>query len=282
LASPPLIGGQPQLRRIDRPPALSQYLRDIWSYREFVLATARYDHRAENDVYLLGRLWFFLTPLLRIGVYWVVFGALLAGRRPEGFIAYLAIGIFLFRFMQRTIQGGATSPMKNRGLTRALPVPHVLMPITLTLRQFLAFRYEALVMLVSVVAVTRTIVPAWLLFMFVVIPLATSFALGGAMLLAPAVAMLRDIEKFFPFVFRFFFFTSGVLFPINLLIDQYPILRLLPYNPFYAFIALGRHLVLTPDVMAPLLWRSATVWTVGSVAVGLWVFRASERRFGHG
>jgi teichoic acid transport system permease protein len=269
------------LRRIDTPPTLSQYVRDLWSYREFIVATARYDHRAENNVYALGRLWFFLTPLLRIGVYWLVFGALLAGRRPEGFIAFLAIGIFLFRFMQSTISGGATSPMTNRSLTQALPIPHALMPITLTLRQFLSFRYEALVMLIMVVAVTRKVTTGWVLLVFLVIPLAALFALGGALLLAPAVARLRDLEKIFPFVFRLFFYTSGALFPIGLLIDQFPALRFLPYNPFYAYLALGRHLVLAPDVMAPVLWRSATVWALGSVTVGLWVFCVNERRFGH-
>jgi teichoic acid transport system permease protein len=281
VTSGPFAGDQARLRRIDTPPTLSQYLRDLWSYREFIVATARYDHRAENNVYALGRLWFFLTPLLRIGVYWLVFGALLAGRRPEGFIAFLAIGIFLFRFMQSTIQSGAVSPMRNRSLTQALPIPHALLPITLTLRQFLSFRYEALVMLITVVAVTRTISAGWLLLVLVVIPLATLFALGGALLLAPAVARLRDVEKVFPFIFRFFFYTSGVLFPVSLLVDQFPILRFLPYVPFYAFVALSRHLVLTPDAMAPLLWRSATVWALGSVTVGLWVFRANERRFGH-
>jgi len=273
---------EPQLRRIDTPPSLRQYVRDLWSYREFMVATARYDHRAENNVYALGRLWFLLTPLLRIGIYWLVFGALLAGRRPEGFIAFLATGIFLFRFMQSTVQGGATSPIRNRRLTQTLPVPHAVLPITTTLRQFLAFRYEAFVMLITVVAVTRRVSAGWLLLVILVIPLATLFASGAALLLAPAVARIRDVEKTFPFIFRFFFYTSGVLFPIGLLIDEFPILRFLPYNPFYAFVALGRHLVLTPDPMAPLLWTSAVVWAFGSVIVGLWVFRANEQRFSHG
>ena len=63
-----LADGSLGLRRIDTPPALPQYVRDLWSYREFIVAKARYDHRAENNVYVLGRLWFLLTPLLRIGV----------------------------------------------------------------------------------------------------------------------------------------------------------------------------------------------------------------------
>ena len=279
MARQPSRVDRPQLRRVDRRLTVPQYLRELWSYREFAFASALYDHRAENNSYALGRLWYFLTPLLRIGVYWLVFGAILAGRRPEGFVAFLAVGIFTFRFMQSTITEGAASPRKNRALTQALPVPHAVLPLGVTIRQFLAFRYEAFVMLVIVVLTTRTLAVGWLSFVLLVIPLATIFAFAGALLLAPVSSAFRDMEKVFPFFFRLAFYLSGVLFPIGLLVDQYPFLRFLPFNPFYAFVALARHLVLAPDPEAPVLWASATGWAIGSLLIGLWSFRRHEHRF---
>lgn len=270
----------PKLLRLDARPRFMPYLRDLWRARDFAITMALNDHRSENHGYVLGRLWFLLSPTLRIGVYALVFGVILAGRRPENFIAFLAIGIFVFRFIQDGITKGSTSLFANRALLHSLHFPRAVLPLSAVLRQFLSFRYEAAVTFAIVAAVTGGITPQWLLFAFALIPLVTIFAVGGALLLAPLVTRVRDMTKVLPFVFRLFFYLSGVLFPIALLVDGYPILRFLPFVPFYAYIGLGRHLVLAPDPDAGLLWMSGVLWASATLIVGTLVFIRGEHRYG--
>jgi teichoic acid transport system permease protein len=270
----------PGLLPLDAQPRFIRYLRDLWIHRDLAFRMALNDHRSENHGYVLGRLWFLLTPLLRIGVYALVFGVILAGRRPENFIVFLAIGIFLFRFIQESITKGSTSLSANQALLHALYFPRAVLPLSAVLRQFLSFRYEATVTFAVVVAVTGSVTSKWLLFAFVLTPLATIFALGGAFLLAPLVTRVRDMTKVLPFVFRLFFYLSGVLFPIGLLVDGYPILRFLPFVPFYAYIGLGRHLLLAPDPDASLLWVSGVLWASTALIVGVLVFIRGEHHYG--
>lgn len=273
---------QPPLRRLDATPRFFPYLRDLWQFRDFAVATARYDHRASNNGFLFGRLWFVVTPVLRIGVYGLIFSVLLAGRRPPDFLAFLAVGIFVFVFMQGIVSEGAASLDRNGALLRSLPFPRAILPVSVTLRQFLRFRYEAAVMLVVVLLTTGSLGSGWLAFVVIVIPMATMTALGLALTLAPVVLRLRDTLRLLPFVFRFTFYLSGVLFPIGLLIDEYAILRFLLLNPFYVVVSLARHLVLAPDPQATDLWAAAFLWTAGAMTFGLWVFRRDEHRYARG
>jgi teichoic acid transport system permease protein len=273
---------QPPLRRLDATPGFFPYLRDLWQFRDFAVATARYDHRASNNGFLFGHLWFVLTPVLRISVYGLIFSVLLAGRRPPDFLAVLAVGIFVFVFMQGIVTEGAASLDRNGALLRSLPFPRAILPVSVTLRQFLRFRYEAAVMLAVVLLTTGSLGGGWLAFVVIVIPMATMTALGLALTLAPVVLRLRDTLRLLPFVFRFTFYLSGVLFPIGLLIDEYAILRFLLLNPFYVVVSLARHLVLAPDPQATDLWAAAFLWTVGAMTFGLWVFRRDEHRYARG
>jgi teichoic acid transport system permease protein len=271
--------GDEPLLRLDVPPRLDRYLLDVWSCRDLAISTAKADHRASNNGFRFGRSWFILTPILRITVYGLVFGVLLAGRRPDDFLAFIAVGIFTFDFVHQIIQHGAASLDNNSNLVRSLSFPRALLPMSAALRQFFAFRYEAAVMFTVVTVSTRSVAVGWLGFVFVVIPMASLFASSAALLVAPAVLRFRDTLKILPHVFRLTFFLSGALFPISLLADAHPLLRFLPLNPFYAFIGLGRHLTIAADPMADMLWLSAALWTFCSALIGLSIFRRDEHRY---
>jgi len=267
------------LRRLDSVPRLVPYLKELWQFRDFAIATALYDHRAENNGFLFGHLWFILTPVLRISVYALVFGVLLAGRRPSDFLAFLAVGLFLFVFMQSVATEGAASLNRNAVLLRSLAFPRAILPISVTLRQFLKFRYEAAVMLTVVLVTTQSLAGGWLLFVLIVIPMATLTALGLALLLDPVVLRLRDTLRILPFVFRLAFYLSGVLFPIRLLVAEFGALQVLVLNPFYVIVSLARHLVVAPDAEAIRLWTAGFLWTIASMSIGLWIFRRDEHRY---
>jgi ABC-type polysaccharide/polyol phosphate export permease len=240
---------------------------------------AKGDH---TNGYRFGRSWFILTPILRISVYGLVFGLLLAERRPDDFLAFIAVGIFTFDFIQRIIQKGAASLDSGGNLIRSLSVPRALLPMSVVVRQFYAFRFEAAVMFAVVTVSTGSVAVGWLGFVLVVIPMASLFAFGAALLIAPAVLRFRDTLKVLPHVFRLAFLLSGALFPISLVADAHPLLRFLPLNPFYAFIELGRHMTIAPVPMADRLWVSAALWTVCSALIGLWFFRRDEHRYARG
>ena len=234
------------------------------------------DHRAENQGLLLGRIWFFLSPLLRIAVYALIFGLLLAGRRPGDFIAFLAVGLFVFGLVESIITKIGRIFETRRELLTSLFFPRVLLPVSVLVRQLLEFRYEALVLLVAILVTTRRVSLGWLPFVFGLIPLALVFALGAGLVVAVLVASVPDVSKLLPPVFRMVFYASGVIFPLATVLEGHPAEPFLPLNPFYLFIEISRHLLLEPRLSAILLWSAAVVWALASLTFGMWLLVRRE------
>jgi teichoic acid transport system permease protein len=239
------------------------------------------DHRAQHKRLLLGALWHLLDPVLRIGIYWVIFGLLLAGRRPEGFLAYLTIGIFLYRFVQASVSQGSTSIDQPSGGLRELGLPRLLLPASVVTRNVLKLGTDVVVILVVVAAVTQRVTLGWLAFVLVLLPITVLLAFGAALVFARLGVAIRDITRVLPHLFRLGFWASGVILPVTILTDAYPALEpFLKFNPLYAVLTVARHLLITPVEGTFALWVSAIAWAFGLTFVGLVLSFRLEGRSG--
>lgn len=273
---------QKRLANLSVQPTLATYLVDMFRSRQLALSIARNDLRSRHGTLALGWAWNLIDPLLMLGVYWLVFGVLLAGRRPENFLAFLAVGIFLFRFVQTTVVSGADSVRKNLGMIRQVRFPRGMLPAAETLRNLFTLAWQLPVIALIVVTTTGRIRPGWIVLIVVVIPMLALFALGGALLFARVAHGLSDVTKLLPYVFRILFYASGILFPIDVILGEHPAAALLPLNPLYAFVNIARHLTILPVADVGVLWWSAAGWTVASLALGLRLFLSAEHRYGRG
>lgn len=272
----------PNLISLNVPVKLRNYVPELLASRELAYSVARNDLRSRNGGLILGWTWNILDPLLMLGVYWMVFGVLLAGRRPENFLAFLAVGIFLFRFAQSTITNGANAIRRNVGMIRQVRFPRAALPLAEVLRNFLTLYRQLPVVAVIVLASQGRLISGWVSALVLVLPMLAIFSLGGALAFARLTHAISDATKLLPYIFRVLFYTSGVLFPIDAVLQGHPLLPLLPLNPFYAFVTLARHLTLSPLESAGILWLSVTVWTICSIGFGLKVFVNAEHRYGRG
>jgi teichoic acid transport system permease protein len=263
-------------------PTFNRYLMDMYRSRELALSIARNDLRSRHGTFALGWTWNLLDPVLMLGVYWLMFGVLLAGRRPENFLAFLAVGIFLFRFVEATVVGGADSVRKNLGMVRQIRFPRGMLPAAEALRNLFALAWQMPVIALIVVTTTGRVQPGWVVLLLILVPLLAVFGLGGALVFARIAHTVSDATKLLPYTFRILFYASGILFPIDALLADHPVGILLPLNPIFAFVSLGRHLTISPIEDAAVLWVSATLWTLLVLAVGLKFFLSAENRYGRG
>jgi len=258
----------------------AEYLQEAWRRRDLAVVIARNDLRARHGSLTLGWAWNLLDPMLLMGVYWLIFGLLLAGRRPENFLAFLAVGMFLFRFIQGAVENGAASIQRHLTMVQQVKFPRALLPLSEVVRHVLTLGWQLPVMLAIVTITTRAFrVSGWLLFIVLLSPLAAMFALGLALVFSRVSEQLRDVTRLLPYVFRILFYASGVLFPLDVLLKGHPLEPYLILNPLYVFVELARHLTLVPRPNAPLLWLLAASWAVVSLLFGMTVFRRFEHRF---
>lgn len=279
-SSPP-----PGLVRLGSKPPLRVYLSNVWQRREFAWSIAVGNLRSQHLDTALGNLWHVINPLLLIGVYWLVFGVLLEGldRGVDNFVGFLAVGVFIFNYCQRSISSGASSIVSNVGLIRSLQFPRALLPISAVVQQLLAFGSGVVVMLAMLVATGEPPRLGW----FMLVPLilvATLFSVGGALVTARLTDQVRDIQNVLPYIFRLLFYLSGVLYAVDAFVDDERLLRLFLLNPFYDLVSIARHHLMTSHEEPLIGWMWLAVSTIAVVLAlaGATFFRAGEKAYGRG
>lgn len=259
---------------------LGGYLRGLWERRDYMWYVAGAELRSRQINSLLGNLWHLINPALQIGVFFVIFGLVLEiDRGVDNFLGYLAVGVFTFQFTQKAVTVGARSLLRSRGLIQLVSFPRAVIPITTTITETLASLPTFLVMFVAAAATGE---PPSLLWFFVipVILLQTILSAGLALIAARATSHVPDVLQVLPFVFRLGFYGSGVLFNVNVYVEDSAWRLLFELNPLYCFIEINRSLILDGRTVDWSLVLIACVWAFGAAVLGFTFFRAGEDSYG--
>ena len=273
--------GSDGLFAVGRPVPLLTYLRDLWRRRDYLLRVPLEDLRVQNAHTLLGNLWLLLNPMLQVAVYLLVFGVLIdLDRGVDDYLAFLTVGVFVFHQAQRTVSAGARSVVANVGLIRALRFPRAVLPVGSTIAQLISFAPVLVVMLVVTVGHGHLPTTRWLALPGLV-ALLTAFGLGAGLLAARANHTYRDFENLLPFLFRLLFYLSGVLYSVELLVEDSTLRALFALDPLYCLVTVWRWALLDSEAVG-LVWLGAVVWPVVTLVVGFVAFRSREATYGSG
>jgi teichoic acid transport system permease protein len=274
------------LQRVGVRPTLATYLGSLWQRRDFVRVYARAKMQAGHRARRLGPLWEILDPLTTMVTYWVLFGVLLGARASvENYLGFLAVGVFTFAVIRRSLQSGSRSISANRGMLTSLPIPAVVLPTSAVIQQVRAF-VASLPVLIAVLLLTgEPITWSWLLAPVAVL-LIVPFAWGSALLLARALSHTPDIGGVLPLVLRLWGLASGVMFPVTERAAQLDlptwIEGILLYNPGAVYLAVMRDALLhsydSPGGAGN--WLAAALWSVTALVAGVVVFWRGEGTYG--
>jgi teichoic acid transport system permease protein len=258
---------------------LSGYLAECWYRRDMPLVIPLEQFRSAHSETVLGAGWIFLTPLMQVATYYIVFGVVLdATRGVDNLLSFLAVGIFLWRFMQSSIMGGTHSITGNRPRIRSLYFPRALLPVEALVGNLYDFMAANVVMFIFIMAVGERPRWTWLLYPFLV-ALASLFCLGAGLISARINTHVEDWAQFLPFVFQVGLYASSVLFPLADQFSNPDVATWLAINPFHSALSLARVCVLGyPFEAATLI--SLTAWAVAMPVFGLWYFRRAEYSYG--
>lgn len=231
--------------------------------------------RARHMDTVFGNFWHLLNPILAISVYYIIFGLILKiDRGIENYIAFLTVGVFVYRFIQAVINRGGLSIVKNQELVRSIHFPRAVLPISSLVTESLAFGPALLVTYGVLLLSGELPQPTWIL-PIVIFPLEAGFALGAAMIIARIATSFRDIEQILPFVFRLAFYASGILFAVDSFVDKGPVILLFYLNPIYAFVTINRAAVVGWSVPG-LVVATALLSPILALTSGFFYFRAGE------
>ncbi len=270
-------------------PGLVPYVRRLWQFRSFISVMARSRAYAENTNSYLGQLWAIITPVLNATVYIVVFGLILSvDRGVTNVVSFIVIGIFMFRFFERSVMSGGKSISTKVDLVRALHFPRAVLPIAAVMTELATLVPSLLVMCLIILMSgflpgmePMVITPEWLLLPVIVI-LFSAFNVGCAFIAARIIAVTPDILNVIQFIMRFVFYGSGVLFSITHYVSNERLLFAMEHQPIAMFLAMTRQ-ALTQEPSNPVdpwLYAFAAGWTLLFLIGGFIFFWRGEETYG--
>lgn len=266
---------------------LRNYLRRISQLRHYIVKYALASSRSLYRKQLLGRAWHYLEPLIHILIYFFLFGVLVRGFRFTGsvsFLSYMVVGRAAYTMFSSVLQ----APLHTVDLSKKFPphIPRMVLPITRIIKALLLFRYEAIVSLALLLTKDVSSRPEWLFIPFIftaIIALGSGFGL----IFARFEIRFPDVKNIIQSLLRIGFLASGIMVPIEALIDrefgtEFTVIYTY-LNPIFALVKLTQWSILGFDnfpLEAAVV--SATLYSVTAFAVGFLLFFKAEPLFREG
>lgn len=251
-------------------------LRELWGYRELVLAFVIRDFHVRYRQTVLGVAWVILQPLMYTlvfsGFFWLVEAKTHQQTMP-GVILRLS-GAILWQAFAQGVQQSTMCLANNRQLITRTYFPRILLPIAAVLTPLIDFTIGWFVLLFAGLAMGVVPTPWFLLTPLLAIPVTiVSFTIG--VWVSMLNALYRDVTSLVPFALQLGLILSPVMYQTSIVIPQkYRLIASL--NPMVTIIDLFRagwygQQLPTPTMMAVSILSTAVV-----LSCGVWYFTRTE------
>lgn len=215
----PVVNMLPSNSRLER----------IWK-----LSQTEFKKRYYNDN--LGLIWALLDPILKVSVYYWIF-TYVFNKMSEGipnYALFLFGGIISWQAFIQTVNKCMKVLISKSYLIESVNVNKVDLYISSTIANSIGYMFNLAVYLLA--CLTYGISLNWSLIWLVPITINVFIiAIGLGMLVSVIYIYLKDIDHLMTIVFLFGFWTAGIFFKADVLLENYPILGVL--NPFLGIIS---------------------------------------------
>ncbi len=246
----------------------------MWKYRELIwnLTLADLKNRYQNTA--LGFFWSLLSPLLMMGVLYIVFRHLWG--REEDFAINLLVGIMAWQFFATGTSSSLNTIVGKAGLVTRVYIPRQILVMSNALSGLINSLLTFVVLLFIILALLGHLSVTVLLFPLIHI-VYFFFIYGAGLLLSSLFVYFRDLNQIWQVLIQVLFFVSPIFYPLSIVPAS-----LMPYyllNPVTQFIIMYRDVMV--DGNLPSLYSIVVVigFAIAAYLVGSLVFGKLQRRF---
>ena len=230
---------------------------------------------------VLGWFWSFLNPLVTVGVYWFVFGAIYGAEAPEtnnhnaeSFGLYLFTGLIIWTLFTGLVDGSMEWLSSVSDLRKKIYFPTETALLGGAASNLVQTTLEVVVLLLIMAALSNI---GWtLVFLPVAMALALGFGLGLGFIVSVLNARYRDIKYLVGILLNVAFFAVPIVYTPELLErEELPVPEIarvfVEWNPVALFIEISRDAVYFLQVPLWNRFLAALVWSVVTFSIG-WVY----------
>lgn len=208
--------------------------------RELTLSLVRRDLKVRHRGTFLGMLWSLTTPLMTVGLYYVVFTYILPIRpaadapRPDNrdvpFAVYFFAALTIWNFVSNAVMNSSGSIVGSSYLLRKVYFPRAILPLSTVLSGLVTLAFEFSVLVVATLVVVG-MPSAQMLWVPVIVLVAAVMAYGLALLLSTLTVFFRDVQHFIGILVQLWFWGTPILYSLQFVSGRPGFLTLLKLNP---------------------------------------------------
>lgn len=259
-----------------------QRLRAIYHSMPLVLHLARQDLIERHTGSLLGATWTFVSPLVNILVFVLVFSSIM-GAKLEGFgveIERYAYSIYLICGMLAWISfansvGRITNLFRDQGhLVTKVNVSLLALPLSVLLTETVVYLIGMVFFIGFLLLVDFPLSAYWFAIPFIY-GLQCLFAYALGLTLAILAVYLKDIKEVIAVILQVWFWVTPIVYVVEILPGW--VQQGMQFNPFFVLVEAYRGLIMRQQLPDVLPLALLALVTLGLLGLALWLLGRTER-----
>lgn len=250
--------------------------KEIYNYREMLFSLVKRDLKGKYKASLLGFLWSFISPLLQLVVYTIVFSVILRSGIDKYYL-FLFVALVPWLFFSTSISGGSGCIISQSSMVGKIYFPREILPISFVTSAFV----NMLLSFIVVIAVLLLSEIKLNLIAFLYLPLIMLIeyvlAMGLTLIISATTVYFRDLEYIMGILIMAWQFMTPIMYSI----DQVPqaLQNIFMLNPMTPVIMAYRDILYyskAPEMQTLLL---SSCMAVLSLTLGFVIFGKLKKRF---
>ncbi|MBC6309711.1 ABC transporter permease [Listeria sp. FSL L7-1582] len=199
-----------------------------------IFRVARFDKKAVHQNHFLGLLWEFLSPMIQIVIYYLIFGLRLGGQNMVNsdvpYVYWMLMGVIPWFYISASINAGANSISSNLNLISKTKFPVEILP-TISIVKGLNGFFSMFGLFFCLYIGTGHFPDIYWLQMIYYFLAMLLLLISISTLNAVVVIFFRDYQLIISSTMRLLFFISGVVIDVSVNPDSL-LTKILHLNPF--------------------------------------------------
>lgn len=254
-------------------------LKDLWVHRELLWNMTVKELKVKYKRSVLGFVWSFVTPMIMLAVFSLVFALLMQGGSMNWFAVYLMSGLIPWLFFVSSLTQSVGSVVSNPGLVKKVYFPREILPLAAVGANVFHFLMQMLVFFAFLLMI-RWHFSIYLLLFPLVLLLEVVFALGMSLFVSAANVYLRDVQHFVEVATMAWFWLTPIVYTMGTLTSvagKYTTLYLL--NPMANIVLMWQYIIYNPQQYGPTAAYIAPWGIVYTAVLSLFLLVASYYYF---
>ena len=225
-------------------------LKDLWLHRELLFNMTRKELRVKYKRSVLGFMWSFMTPLIMLAVFSLVF-TILAKNNVPWFVVYLMSGLFPWLFFVNSLMQSVGSVVGNPGLVKKVYFPREVLPLGAVGANIFHFVLQMLILLVFLVCISWHF-SIYILLLPLVMLLEIILVTGFALFLSAANVYLRDVQHFTEVATMAWFWLCPIVYIVGTVMGKLGgFFKIYLLNPMTNIVELYQYIIYNPHHYVP-------------------------------